>query len=516
MSQTSPPHIVIIGAGIGGLTAAALLADVGFQVTVLEGQTYPGGCAGTFYHQGYRFDAGATVVGGMQPNGPHALLADKLNLTWPVKSHDPAWVVHLPDHEIALTQDNAAVLRAFPDTAGFWKEQRAIADLCWALSAQGLPWPPTSLAELAQLARVGLANFPRDMRLLPFAFRTAHQWLQARGLSRDAAFVRFIDAQLLIAAQTTAPHANALYSATALDLARQGVYHVKGGIGGLAETLVTAIKQRGGEVRYRQRVTRISVESGRANGVYVQVGRRAKTETFIPCDFVIGNLTPWSLDQLLAEYSPARLKREVNRCVPGWGAFVLHLGVQDAKLPQDLPDHHQIIADMSGPLGEGRSIFMSLSPAWDESRAPTGMRAVTVTTHTAAQPWWDLMNHDMAAYLDRKQQYTEQLIETIDRIIPGFKAGIRLVLPGTPVTYHFYTERHLGMVGGFPQGSLFRARGPHTGIPNLRLIGDSIFPGQSTAGVTLGAMRVVQAVRRTLETARQPWFQFTTNRQSSR
>ncbi|MBL8165764.1 MAG: FAD-dependent oxidoreductase, partial [Anaerolineae bacterium] len=50
-------RVIIIGAGIGGLTAAALLAQAGYIVTVLEAQTYPGGCAGTFTHQGYRFEA---------------------------------------------------------------------------------------------------------------------------------------------------------------------------------------------------------------------------------------------------------------------------------------------------------------------------------------------------------------------------------------------------------------------------------------------------------------------------
>ena len=54
----------------------------------------------------------------------------------------------------------------------------------------------------------------------------------------------------------------------------------------------------------------------------------------------------------------------------------------------------------------------------------------------------------------------------------------------------------MGMVGGFAQTSLFAARGPQTGIDNLWLVGDSIFPGQSTAGVTLGAMRVATEVLR--------------------
>ncbi|MBZ0307841.1 MAG: FAD-dependent oxidoreductase, partial [Anaerolineae bacterium] len=63
--------IVVIGAGVGGLTAGALLAKDGFDVTVLEAHVYPGGSAGTFYHKGYLFDAGATLAGGFQPNGPH-------------------------------------------------------------------------------------------------------------------------------------------------------------------------------------------------------------------------------------------------------------------------------------------------------------------------------------------------------------------------------------------------------------------------------------------------------------
>ena len=66
---------VVVGAGVGGLTTAALLTQAGLDVTVLEAHTYPGGCAGTYYHQGYRFDAGATLAGGFSPGGPMARLA---------------------------------------------------------------------------------------------------------------------------------------------------------------------------------------------------------------------------------------------------------------------------------------------------------------------------------------------------------------------------------------------------------------------------------------------------------
>lgn len=498
MTSIASQHIIVIGAGIGGLTAAALLAQAGYRVTVLEAQTYPGGCASTFTHAGYRFDSGATVAGGFQNNGPHNLIARQLGVQWPVRAYDPAWVTHLPGKSIALTGDNADVLRVFPQTEKFWEHQSNLADLGWRLSSSGLMWPPTSLAEFLHLARAGLTCFSNELLLLPLAFRTTYQWVEQHGLAQDFSFVRFIDAQLLISSQTTSHYANALYSATALDLARQGVYHVVGGIGGLAETLVDKLRELGGTILYRRRVTRIHVENGCVTGVSYTEGRRTSKVDFLAADFVIGNLTPWSLDELLGEDSPPRLQREVQRRPLGWGAFALHLGVDADKLPPNLPDHHQIIADMHGPLGETRSVFLSLSPEWDTSRAPAGQRAVTVTTHTHVQAWWDVLAHSETAYQERKQEYAAKMLAQIDTAIPGFSQAVRLMLPGSPVTYQFYTGRHLGQVGGFAQTSLFQARGPRTGIPNLRLVGDSIFPGQSTAGVTLGAIRVAKDVQRTM------------------
>ncbi len=490
--------VIVIGAGIGGLTSAALLAQAGYNVTVLEAQTYAGGCASTWTHKGFRFESGATVAGGFQPNGPHYVAAQLLDMTWSVHQHDPAWVVHLPDRSVALTQDNADVMAKFPHTEVFWRQQSRIADLAWRMSAQGLPWPPRSLAEMAQLVKVGLLNFPRDLEILPYAFTTVYDWLKRLGLDRDKAFVRFLDGQLLISAQTNTRRVNALYGATALDLARQGVYHVEGGIGGLAEALLTRIESLGGRVLFRQRVTRIAMQDGRAVGVYTQRGRRGKTETLYPADVVVGNLTPWDMDALLGEHSPASLRREVKGRKMGWGAFVLHMGVNAAAIPDDFPDHHQVLLDIEGALGEARSLFLSLSPAWDTSRAPAGQRALTVTTHTDPQGWWDLLQRDEAAYYARKDDYTAKIIDGLTTILPALKDNITLVLPGTPVTYHYYTDRHMGMVGGFAQTSLLTARANRVGVPNIRLVGDSIFPGQSTAGVTLGAIRVAKDIQRAI------------------
>jgi C-3',4' desaturase CrtD len=488
------PHTVIVGAGVGGLTAGALLLKAGHRVTVLEAHVYPGGCAGTFYHQQYRFDAGATLAGGFSPGGPHARIAEILDLEWPVRPADPAWIVHLPDSRQVTQWADPERWRAerrthFPGTERFWRRQEMLADISWDVSSRPFPWPPQSPGDLLRLAR---AVRPSTLRALPYLARSMAA-IAPRG---DAMFRAFLDGQLLISAQTTAGNAEALYGSAALDLPRRGVNHVQGGIGAIARTLATWIEQHGGQVFYRQQVERIRPLG---QGRFIARTRKGLEVT---ADALLANTTPWALNDLLGEASPARLRREVAGRRPTWGAFTLYLGLDTEALPPGAASHHQVIVDASRPLGEGNSVFISLADEQDNSRAPYGKRPATLSTHTAIEPWWRLARQDQDAYLARRQEYAERLLRAAEVALPGIRQAVRLCLPGTPVTFDYYTRRPLGMVGGFPQTSLFKTRGPGTGIRNLWLVGDSIFPGQSTAGVTLGAMRVAANVLRATLAAR--------------
>ncbi|MBL8057815.1 MAG: NAD(P)-binding protein [Anaerolineales bacterium] len=479
--------VVVIGAGVGGLTTAALLLKAGHQVTVLEAQVYPGGCAGTFYHQGYRFDAGATLAGGFAPAGPHARLAEALGLEWPVRPVDPAWVTHLPDRVVTQWADPAAWRAerqaAFPGTEAFWRRQEHLAGLAWDIASRHFPWPPASLSDGLDLAR---ALRPATLTAAPHLFHTVTDLAGPAG--RDPHFRAFLDAQLLIAAQTTAAHAHALYGSAALDLPRRGVNHVRGGMGALAGVLVEWLRAHGGQVLFRQAVTALEVAGGRVRAALTNKGLRVAGDAFL------ANLTPWGLRQVLGEGAPPSLRREVVRRPATWGAFTLYLGLEAAALPPAAADHQQVIVDLAQPLGEGNSVFMSLSDPDDLGCAPAGHRAATLSTHTAVAPWWEALRADPARYADRRAAYTERLLAAAERALPGLRGAVRLCLPGTPVTFETFTRRPHGMVGGFPQTSLLAARGPATGLPNLWLVGDSVFPGQSTAGVTLGGMRVAAAV----------------------
>jgi len=479
-------HTIVIGGGIGGLTAGALLLRAGHQVTVLEANVYPGGSAGTFYYQKYRFDAGATLAGGFSPGGPHARVAEILDIDWPVRPADPAWQVHLPDGRVVTQWSDpdrwqAEWLNAFPESGDFWRKQEILADISWDISSRPFPWPPQKVRDLTTLAR---SIRPATTHALPFLFRKIGDLVP----NDDPMFRAFLDGQLLISAQTTVDKADAIYGSAALDLPRRGVNHVQGGIGSLAKTLVDWIRANGGQVIYRQEVVGIEIRDDRAVGIHTKKGLRINGDTFL------ANLTPWALAGLLGDAAPRSLRREVARRQATWGAFTLYLGLDTSVLPDDLTSHHQVIVDADKPLGEGNSVFISLADAQDPGRAPTGRRPATLSTHTAIAPWWHLYNGDRQAYLSRREEYTERLLVAAEKAIPGIRQAIKLCLPGTPLTFEFYTRRPLGMVGGFPQTSLWSARGPGTGLKNLWLVGDSVFPGQSTAGVTLGAMRVANDV----------------------
>jgi len=232
------------------------------------------------------------------------------------------------------------------------------------------------------------------------------------------------------------------------------------------------------------------MRNGRAVAVHTNKG------LIIEADYLLANLTPWALVNLLGDDALSRWHKKISSTPATWGAFTLYLGLNEAELPSKVSSHHQIIVDPKRPLGETNSVFISLSDPDDKQRAPAGMRAATLSTHTAVAPWMQLQKQDRAAYENRRHVYTKQMLSAAETAVSGIRNAVRLCLPGTPATFQRFTRRPMGMVGGFAQESLFRANGPATGIPNVWLVGDSIFPGQSTAGVTIGGMRVATAVLR--------------------
>ncbi|MBK6314479.1 MAG: FAD-dependent oxidoreductase [Blastocatellia bacterium] len=478
--------IVVVGAGFGGLAAAALLAKQGHSVVVLEAGGLPGGCGQTFRRGPYRFDAGATTICGAQGDMPLARLAAELEVDFGLSIVDPGMSIWLDDRRIDRHTDREAWIdeacRHFgASQRGFWEHLFRVADLGWRLARNADRFPPSNIRDLV---RTVVGAGPDGLRLLP-AFATSTARAMSRRLGTvSSRFARFVDEQLLITAQADAATVPLAVGAMGLTYTNFGNFTSPGGVGGLAETLVSAIRRYGGTVTYGHKVDLIEAADGRyrvrtRRGEYL--ARR-----------VISNLTVWDMGQVGGGAIGEHFRCRRAARLPAWGAFTGYLAVRDT-FGSDPALHHQVVFDEPLPVTGSSSVFVSISPRGDASRAPDGRRAVTISTHTDVVPWWDL---DAAAHEDAKHRVLEAVIDRVTRFSGLGRFDVEAALAGSPRTFVRYTGRSMGRVGGIPStfAALANASRPATPFAGLFVVGDTVFPGQGIPAVVLGALNVVTRI----------------------
>ena len=258
-------EVVVVGGGLGGLTAAALLSARGLRVCLLEREAEAGGCAAPFEHGGYRFEAGAGLYAGWRPGGIHGRVFGELGVASPEAMEvKPAYVVRLPDGADVrvgghLEEFETTLRAAFPECADaavrFYREILPVAD---ALHRAALRAP--DLLTVTGLRRLKLiASEPRlAPRILTTANHTAAQHLSGT----STRFRRFLDAQLQLYAHAPADACAYPYAAAALAQPLRGMYTMRGGSGALVNSLLDSIKRSGGTVRLNTTAVRLALDSG--------------------------------------------------------------------------------------------------------------------------------------------------------------------------------------------------------------------------------------------------------------
>jgi C-3',4' desaturase CrtD len=475
---------VVVGAGIAGLTAAAVLARAGAVVLVVERHNVPGGCASFYQRDGFRFDVGATLVSGFGPGGVHRQLFERFEADVRATRVEPSMAVHLAGESVIRFGDDrwpAERLRAFgPDAEPFFERQEQIADLAWDFSTR-FPMLPVDLPGVAG----ALGAFrPRHLPLLCLLGRTLADIMPPRADRRLRAFV---DAQLLITAQTDAGHADLVYGATALDLARAGTFHLPEGPSTIATALARVVRRAGGRIAYRTSVAALDRDGrGRVAAVRLGDGTTVATRT------VVSAIPLADTAALCAE--PPPFARGLGPRPQRWGAFMAYVALPPGIVPDDLPLHHQVVHDLDGPPGEGNTAFLSFSGPGEGARARDGGRALTISTHTDVAGWERA--YHAGTYAARKAAYAERLAAALERVLPGAWARARFVDLATPHTFAHFTGRSRGLVGGLPQTPSTASLGAfshRSGIPGLFLAGDTVFPGQSTVGASLSGVAAARA-----------------------
>jgi len=488
--------VVVIGAGIGGLTAGALLARRGYRVLILDQALVPGGCASTFKRQGFTFDVGATQVAGLEPGGIHYRIFSELEIDLPAATPcDPACAVYLPGETepINVWRDKerwqVERQRQFPGSEPFWQLLATLFKASWAFQGRDPVLPPRNIWDLWQLTK---AVRPGTLITLPYTFLTVGDALRGYGLGNDQRLRTFLDLQLKLYSQVDAEETALLYAATALSVSQlpQGLFHLKGSMQVLSDRLVEALKRDGGQLLMRHTVENIQLKGGKAIGVRIRNQKTGVTWTE-PADHVVANVTVQNLVQLLGEKAPKGYKHRVEKLPPASGAFVVYLGVDQSAIPPECPPHLQFLYDANGPVGENNSLFVSVSHPGD-GRAPEGQATIIASSFVEPRIWWKCEDYDAL-----KRQYTEEAIARLAKFFHLTPETIRHQEAATPRTFADYTARYQGAVGGIGQRLL--TFGPfgfanRTPIKHLWLVGDSTHPGEGTAGVSYSALTVVRQI----------------------
>ena len=494
-SGVSGRRVVIVGAGIGGLTTAALLAHRGYAVRVFDQAQVAGGCASTFKRRGFTFDVGATQVAGLEPGGIHHQIFAELDLPLPEATPcDPACAVFLPGESdpIRVWRDpkvwRAERQRQFPGSEPFWQLMQRLFQPSWRFQARQPVLPPRRPWDLWQLVQ---ALRPDTLVTVPYAFATVGQVLRQLGLGDDRRLKTFLDLQLKLYSQVSADETAVLYAATALSMSQapQGLWHLHGSMQVLSDSLEKALGRDGGLLQLNHRVQQVHTDRGQVMGVEVVDQKNGRTWVE-PADHVVANVTVQNLVQLLGDSAPPSYRHRVESLPAGSGAFVLYLGVDAAAIPADCPPHLQFFYNYDGPIAENNTLFVSVSRPGD-GRAPAGRATIIASSFTDIAPWWH------SDYEAMKQAYTDGAIKRLSSFFDLRGDHIIHAEAATPRTFARFTARDQGTVGGL--GMRVSTFGPfgfanRTPIAGLWLVGDCTHPGEGTAGVSYSAQTVVRQI----------------------
>lgn len=486
--------VIVIGSGIGGLVTATQLAAKGARVLVLERYLIPGGSAGYFERNGYRFDVGASMIFGFGQQGTTNLLTRALaavdmtveTIPDPVQIH-----YHLPNGlELKVHRDYEKFLQElihhFPQEA---EGIRRFYGECWqvfnCLNAMDL----LSLEEPRYLTRVFFQHPFACLGLVKYLPQNAGD--VARRYIHHPDLLKFIDMEcycwsVVPADRTPMINAGMVFS----DRHYGGINYPKGGVGQIAQKLVEGLEKKGGVIRYKSRVTRVVTENGRAVGVELASGETYRARR------IVSNATRWdTFEKMLpVDQIPARERKWQNRYQKSPSFLSLHLGVKADALPPGTECHHILLDNWSQMEQPESTIFVSIPTLLDPSLAPPDRHIIHTFTPSWIEDWQGLSS---SQYQQRKEEAAERLIAKLEQIFPNISSHLDYQEVGTPRTHRRFLGREDGTYGPIPRiklPGLLTMPFNRTAVPGLYCVGDSTFPGQGLNAVAFSGFACAHRV----------------------
>ncbi len=490
MSKT---RIVVVGAGIAGLTSAAILSKLGLSVTLIESHNQSGGCAGTFKRNKYIFDVGATQVAGLETGGIHSKIFKFLDIPLPEASIlNPACIVDLSDGSkpIPIWYDKNEWIKEremqFPGSQKFWKLCNFIHQSNWTFANNNPVIPINNLWDFSQLLK---ALVPTNLVTGILLKSTIFDLLRICGLSNDERLVKFLNLQLKLYSQENVYKTAALYGSTVLQMCQQphGLWHLKKSMQALSDALEDSLKKSGVNIVFGQKVNSINFDDVKKIWKVSATFKQEKIHYY--SEDVIYTPPPQSLLKHLENDldKDQNYKKRIQHLPDPSGALVFYSALKKDHIKTISSNHYQFISNELG------SLFVSISEEGD-GRAPKGEITLIASLFTKTNDWFNL---DKSDYINKKNEYLQKISKALESQFEIASENWLHKELATPLGFERWTNRPNGIVGGLGQNpDIFGLFGLSSRTPfqGLWLCGDSIYPGEGTAGVSQSALMVSRQI----------------------
>lgn len=482
-------RVVVIGGGLSGLAASALLAKEGFSVTVVEKHRSPGGVARVFRESGYCFDMGPSWY--LMPevfDRFFSLFGKKVSDYYALRELDPSYQVFFEGGANAvISRDRKANKEIFDsfETGGGEKLDRYLrnSELKYSITLQDFLY--TEFKTIFSLLSPKLIREGLKLNIL----QNLDSFIGRYFSSPKAKKVLGFNTVFLGSSPYKTP---ALYSLMSHADLTQGVYYPSGGMGSMVEGLRAVGEQHGVVFRFGETARKIVVDEGRASGVKTVDG-------FLPADIVLSAADYHYTDTVLLDNRYASYPPQYwDKRVMAPSTFIIYLGLSK-KLKQlvhhnfffadDWKENFRKIFDAPGRL-EGASYYVGVPSKTDNTLCPPGGEVVFLLVPVAAA----LDDND-----EFRENYANSCISHLETLIDD---NIR---PHTVVKRiysrrdfindnNIYSGASLGLAHTLLQTAFFRPSHKSRKLPNLYYTGHYTQPGVGVPMQLIGAEMIAKRI----------------------
>ncbi len=488
---------IVIGGGLSGLTAAALLAKRGLSVAVVDKGADPGGSCGAFRRGNVTFDQGAAMLYGFGEAGfnAHRFVFNCLQEPIDVIRHDLLYCVHFKGRRVRFWPDverfAGELSELFPAEEG--NIRRFYRDMLTMYRHVMVETPSYTTPDETN-RRTALKSLLRHpvsyARFLGYLNQSARELL-SKYFSGPEIF-KFFDKLTSTYCYATVEEAPAVLAAVMfVDNHVGGSFYPAGSTLFLPGKLEKAIEENGGDMLPGREAVSLLFENGKPSGVALDDGSALRAP------HIVYSGTVWNLYGRLID--PARTTKRrrdwAAAQAPTWPSVVLYALVSRGVIPDDTAPVEMLVGNPDR-LDESEVTAYILSI---DDRTLCAGDEHTVVAIGPTFGIWDKL--DEAEYQRRKGKEQERLIAVLEKRFPGFGQAVRYAELATPRTIGRYTLKNGGAVAGPKQmlgQHMFRRLHTRAEWDNLFCCGESTVMGTGTPTVTTSGIAAANALLKKL------------------